>query len=79
MIQQAGFRQDDAYACGQHVAGHGKHISAPGQAIPWRNEVVFESGVIVRLPGKHGEPYVVLDEQTFNVLEAQEHHLTPIP
>ena len=77
MIQQASFKKYYTYICGQHVAGHGRHILAPGEAIPWRKEIVFEHGVIVRLPGKRGEPYTVLDEQTFNVLEAQEEHLTP--
>ena len=76
MLQQAPF--DRRYTCGQHVAGHGRQISAPGQAIPWRNDCVFEKGVIVMLPGKTDEPYMVLDEQTFIVLEAKEEHLTPL-
>jgi hypothetical protein len=66
------------YTCGQHVTGHGRQILASGEAIPWRKECVFEKGVIVKLPGNSGEPYAVLDEQTFNVLEAKEEHLTPL-
>jgi len=66
------------YACGEHVAGRGRQISAPGEAIPWQKESAFEKGVIVMLPGKSGGPYTVFDEQTFVVLEAEEEHLTSL-
>jgi len=76
MIQRRGLW--GSYTCGQHVAGHGRQISARGEAIPWRKDHAFEEGVIVMLPGKNGDPYRVLDEKTFFVLEAQEEHLTPL-
>ena len=67
------------YFCGQHVAGHGRQVSAPGQAAPWRNDCIFEKGVIVMTPGESEEHYTVLDEQTFIVLKVKEEHLTPLP
>ena len=85
MIQQTSFKR--RYTCGQparpcrsggHEVGHGRHISTRGEAIPSKKECVIEKGVIVMLPGKRGEPYTVLDEQTFITLEAQEEHLTPL-
>jgi hypothetical protein len=39
---------------------------------------VVESGVIIAMPSKQGDPYTVLDEQSFIVLEAQEEQLTPL-
>ena len=74
MIQPTSFKC--SYTCGQHVAGHGRQVSARGKAIPWRNEYLFEKGVIVILPAKSGDPYTVFDEQTFLILEAKEEHLT---
>jgi len=76
MKQQVTLRR--RFTCGQHVTGHGRQISAPGEATPWRNDCVFEKGVIVMLPGKSGGPYTVFDEQTFVVLEAKEEHLAPL-
>jgi len=35
-------------------------------------------GVNTMLPGNLGEPYTVLDEETFVVLEAKEEDLTPL-
>lgn len=77
MRQQTGFTR--RYTCGLHVAGHGRQISTRfGEATPSGKEYVIEKGVIIMLPGKRGEPFTVLDEQTFIVLEAQEQHLTPL-
>jgi hypothetical protein len=77
MLRQATFTSP--YVCGQHVAGHGRQISAPGQVAPWRNDYVFEKGVIVMIPGENKEHYTVLDEKTFIVLEVKEEHLTRLP
>ena len=68
------------YTCGQHVTGHGRHISTHGEAIPLKSgkELRIKRGVITMLPSKRGEPYTVLDEETFIVLEAQEEGLTPL-
>ena len=76
MIQRTTFKQ--RYTCGQHVKGHGRHLSTRVKAIPSKKECVIEKGVIVTLPGKNGEPYTVLDEQSFITLEAQEEDLTPL-
>jgi hypothetical protein len=80
MIQRTSYKQ--RYTCGQHVAGHGRQIATRGgKPVPTQSgkEFVIEKGVIVMLPAKRGDPYTVLDEQTFIVLEAQEEHLTPLP
>lgn len=76
MMQQTSFKC--SYTCGRHVAGHGRQISALGEATPWRNNCVYGKGVIVMLPGKSDEPCTVLIEQTFIVLEAKEEHRTPL-
>lgn len=65
------------YTCGQLVAGRGRQILAPEQAIPWRNDCAFEKGVIVILPKKAGEPYTVFDQQSFLIFEAKEENLRP--
>jgi hypothetical protein len=70
------------YTCGQHVSGHGRQIATRnGEPVPKQSgkELVIEKGVIVMLPSKRNDPYTVLDEQTFIVLEAQGDHLTPLP
>lgn len=74
MIQQTSFKC--SYTCGQHVKGHGRLIATHGEAIRSGKECVIGKGVIVMLPGNRDEPYTVIDEQTFFVLEAQEEHLT---
>ena len=79
MIHQANYTQ--RYTCGQHVAGRGRQIATrAGKAISIESgkDFVIKQGIIVMLPGKHGDPYTVLDEQTFIVLEAQEEHLTAL-
>jgi hypothetical protein len=67
------------------VAGHGRQISTRGGAIldelshrPSGKEFVVEKGVITGLPGKPGDPYTVLGEQTVVAFEAQEEHLTTL-
>ena len=60
------------------MAGHGRQISALGITSRSGKEYVIEKGVITMLPGKRGEPYTVLDEQTFIVLEAKEEDLRPL-
>ncbi len=77
MVQQV--FSGSPFVCGQHVAGHGRQVSAPGQATPWRNNCVFEKGIIVTIPGESDEHYTVLDEETFIVLEVKEEHLTLLP
>jgi len=77
MLQQATFASP--YVCGQHVAGHGRQVSAPGQAAPWRNDYVFEKGIIVMIPDENEGHYIVLDEKTFIILEVKEEHLTLLP
>lgn len=80
MVEKKTYKQ--RYTCGQHVSGRGWQIATrTGEPIPQqlRKELVIEKGVIVMLPSKRSEPYTVLDEQTFVVLEAQEDHLTPLP
>ncbi len=64
------------FTCGEHVRGRGRQISTrydknvrPGKELP------IERGVIVMLPSKQGEPYQVLDEQSFIVLIAEEEKL----
>ena len=75
MITQKKFRQ--RYSCGMHVSGHGRQIKTLFSKIPQPGkERVIEKGVIVAMPGKDGDPYTVLDEQSFIVLEAQEEQLT---
>ena len=76
MIQQTTFRR--RYTCGEHIKGRGLHVSTHGKTITAGKMCVIEKGVIVMLPGKRGDPYTVLDEQTFITLEAQEEDLTPI-
>lgn len=77
MIQRKDFRQ--RYTCGTHVSGHGCQItSRPGNVLPAGKDRVIEKGVIITMPGKQGDPYTVLDEQSFIVLEAQEEQLTPL-
>jgi hypothetical protein len=71
--------RENRYSCGQHVAGRGRQVSAPGQAAPWRNDYIFEKGVIVMTPGKNDEHYTVFDEQTYAVFKVKEENLTPIP
>lgn len=68
---------DRPYSCGQLVAGHGRQILAPGEAIPWRMDCAFEKGVIVILPLKAGDPYTVFDQESFLILEVKEEHLRP--
>ena len=63
------------YLCGEHVSGRGRQISAPGQAIPWRNDCAFSKGVIVREPATVSGLYTVLDEETFSLIEVKEEHL----
>jgi len=74
MMHQTSFKR--RYTCGQHVTGHGRQISIRGEAITSGKECVIEKGVITGLPGKAGDPYTVLDEHTFIVLEAKEEALT---
>ncbi len=64
------------YTRGTHVAGHGRQTtSRPGKAItPGKNREI-EKGDIITMPGKPGDPYTVLDERSFIVLEAQEEQL----
>lgn len=74
MIQQSSFRH--RYTCGEQVKGHARQISTRnGQIVRSGKEFVIERGVIVMLPAKHGEPYQVLDEQSFIVLAAEEEKL----
>jgi hypothetical protein len=83
MKAQERFRR--RYTCGQHVSGRGRHKLIHGEA-NIRNlsrqssaqEYAIGKGVITMLPGKLGEPYTVLDEETFVVLEAKEEDLTPL-
>lgn len=80
MVEKETYKQ--RYTCGLHVSGRGRQIATrTGQPVSQRlqQELVIEKGVIVMLPSKRSEPYTVLDEQTFIVLEAQEEHLTPLP
>jgi len=76
MIQHTSFRR--RYTCGQHVTGHGRQVTTRGGAILTGKERVMEEGVVVKLPGKHGDPYTVLDQQAFITIEAQEEHLKPL-
>jgi hypothetical protein len=76
MIQQAIFKR--RYTCGEHIKGRGRHVSTHGKAISAGQMCVIEKGVIVMLPGKRGDPYTVLDEQSFITLEAQEEDLSPL-
>jgi hypothetical protein len=76
MIQQTSFKR--RFTCGQHVKGHGKLIATHGNAILLGKERAIEKGVIVMLPGKHSDPYTVLDLQTFITLESKEDQLTPL-
>lgn len=76
MIQQTSFKR--RYTCGQHVTGHGRQVSTRGEAILSGKDCVIETGVVVKLPGKSGDPYTVLDQLVFITLEAQEEHLKPL-
>ena len=68
------FRQ--RYSCGTHVSGHGRQITALFHKIsPHGKEREIQKGVIIAMPGKEGDPYTVLDEQSFIVLEATEEQL----
>jgi len=59
---------------GGYVAGHGRQISTRSEADLLGKEYAIEKGVISRSPGKRGEPYTVLDQHIFIVLEAHEDH-----
>ena len=39
-------------------------------------DLVIGRGVIITMPAKEGDPYTVLDEKSFIVLEAQEEQLS---
>jgi hypothetical protein len=67
------------FTCGVHVSGHARLVSNhSGKALPSAKERVFTKGVIITMPGKEDDPYTLLDEQSFTVLEAQEEQLTPL-
>lgn len=67
------------FSCGVHVSGHGQQVSTrTGNSIPPGKDIVFEKGVIITMPGKEGDPYTVLDEQSFSVVEAKEEQLKPL-
>ena len=71
------FRQ--RYSCGTHVTGHGRAIaSRHGTLLSSHDERKIEKGVIITMPGREGDPYTVLDEQSFVVLEAREEQLTAV-
>ena len=75
--KQKGFRQ--RYTCGTHVSGHGRQITSRlGKTLPAGKDSVIEMGVVITMPGKQGDPYTVLDEQSFIVLEAQEEQLAQL-
>ncbi|HEY6953465.1 MAG TPA: hypothetical protein VI758_13750 [Bacteroidota bacterium] len=74
MIQQTIHRR--RYTCGTHVSGRGRQIKALfSNTLPQGKERPINKGVIIAMPGKQGDPYTVLDEQLFIVLEAEEEHL----
>jgi hypothetical protein len=61
------------------VSGHGRQITTRlGEVLPPAGDRVIVKGVIITMPGKQGDPYTVLDEQSFIILEAQEEQLTPL-
>jgi hypothetical protein len=74
VIPITGYRQ--RYTCGTHVSGRGRQITSRlGKAITPGKDREIEKGVIITMPGKLGDPYTVLDEQSFIVLEAVEEQL----
>ena len=80
MIQHQPFLR--RYTCGQHVSGRGRQIATrSGAQVPRSSggEQVIGRGVVVMLPSKSGDPYTVLDEETFIVLEAREEDLVALP
>ena len=76
MVQHTIFKR--RYTCGQHVKGHGRSILVRGKSVSSGKVQLIEKGVITILPGKSVEPYTVLDEKTFVLLEAQEEDLNPL-
>ena len=77
MIQQTHYKQ--RYSCGVHVSGRGRQVSTNrGKAIKSETDYEIAKGIIVMMPGKEGDPYTVLDEQSFMVLEANEDEITAI-
>ena len=83
MIPQERFKR--RYTCGQRVSGYGRRKLSRDEANihdrrlrPSQQEYVIGGGVITKLTSKPGEPYTVLDEGTFVVLEAEEDDLVPL-
>lgn len=61
------------------MSGHGRQIkSLFSKNPPAGKERVIEKGVIIAMPGKDGDPYTVLDELSFIVLEAWEEQLSTL-
>jgi hypothetical protein len=67
------------YSCGTHVVGHGRLVKHLPPSPPGQSSRSISRGIVISMPSRQGELYMILDELTFVVLESREDEISAIP